>query len=345
MDRKYSDMASELSGKGRYGDSMLMHVNPIEVEALDSTVPGGLPRNPDTGMPEAWIQLLIPMAMGAIGGGVTAAANDQPIWKGILAGAGMGAVTGGIGIAATTPAAATTATAAPIVSELAVAPTLGTNFLSTTAGQAAATQAPGLMATQAAPNLLASQTGNFLGEAALAEQSLASMGSELASNPLLGVESLATQSTPLAGDASALSKLGITPESLPAVESVGGIEGIGEGIGSYDPSIGKIEMEPLLPTQPSQPIEPSMLDTAGDFKDRFIKQLKNPVDAEGKAMEYGLGDYIDNPLHAMAAIGGTDMLVPYEEEEEGYPSSNREGVWASGYGDYDRNIGPSWGRY
>ena len=38
-----------LASKGRYGDTMLMHVNPKEVAGL-----GGLTINPETGLPEAF---------------------------------------------------------------------------------------------------------------------------------------------------------------------------------------------------------------------------------------------------------------------------------------------------
>ena len=138
---------------------------------------------------------------------------------------------------------------------------------------------------------------------------------------------------PLTGQELAVNELGFTPKSLDPIQS----------IGSPNPA-------PPVELSPVEPLGPVTEPTAGtgveeSFKDRFIEQLKNPVDAEGKAMEYGLGEYMDEPWHGMASVAGTDMLLPYEEEEEYYPSSGREGVWASGYGDYDSGVGPSWGRY
>ena len=44
-----------ITSKGRYGDTMLMHVNPIEVEALAQNVP--LTINPDTGLPVSYTHL------------------------------------------------------------------------------------------------------------------------------------------------------------------------------------------------------------------------------------------------------------------------------------------------
>jgi len=48
--------AERLAAQGRYGDSMLVHMNPDEVQGIASLVPGGqLSTNPQTGQPEAWI--------------------------------------------------------------------------------------------------------------------------------------------------------------------------------------------------------------------------------------------------------------------------------------------------
>ena len=52
--------AEELASYGRYGDSMLVHMNPVEVEGIASLTPGGLTTNPVTGQPEAFA-FLIPM--------------------------------------------------------------------------------------------------------------------------------------------------------------------------------------------------------------------------------------------------------------------------------------------
>jgi hypothetical protein len=51
---KDKPLADALAAKGRYGDSILVHMNPIEVAGLASLSPTGeLTTNPDTGQPEA----------------------------------------------------------------------------------------------------------------------------------------------------------------------------------------------------------------------------------------------------------------------------------------------------
>jgi len=59
--------AQELASKGRFGDTMLMHVNPIEVQMLHENSPGGLTINPETGQPEAFLPLLAGLAAGYLG--------------------------------------------------------------------------------------------------------------------------------------------------------------------------------------------------------------------------------------------------------------------------------------
>ena len=54
--------------KGRRGDNTLVHVNPMELKALDNMAPGGLTRNPYTGLPEAFKLKDILPALGAVAG-------------------------------------------------------------------------------------------------------------------------------------------------------------------------------------------------------------------------------------------------------------------------------------
>ena len=63
-----SPVADELASRGRYGDSMLLHVRPDELQGLASL--GTLTINPDTGLPEAFsFKSLLP-AIGSIAGGL-----------------------------------------------------------------------------------------------------------------------------------------------------------------------------------------------------------------------------------------------------------------------------------
>ena len=49
-------MANEMAGYGRYGDSMLVHMNPMEVQGIAALSPTGeLTTNPVTGQPEAFL--------------------------------------------------------------------------------------------------------------------------------------------------------------------------------------------------------------------------------------------------------------------------------------------------
>ena len=55
-----------IASKGRYGDTMLMHVNPMEVNAIAQQVP--LTINPETGQPEAFLPFIAPVLGGLVGG-------------------------------------------------------------------------------------------------------------------------------------------------------------------------------------------------------------------------------------------------------------------------------------
>ena len=92
--------ANDLAKYGRYGDSMLVHMNPAEVQGIASLSPTGqLTTNPVTGQPEAFLPFLAPLiaqfvpgALGAVGlGGLGAAAAGAP---GLTAALTSGLMTG-----------------------------------------------------------------------------------------------------------------------------------------------------------------------------------------------------------------------------------------------------------
>jgi len=91
------DTAQNLASKGRYGDTMLMHVTPDEVRGL-SSLRGGVTINPETGLPEAFGDPLTMALLGAAIGGVgSAATGGDPIKGAILGGIGgflPGAISG-----------------------------------------------------------------------------------------------------------------------------------------------------------------------------------------------------------------------------------------------------------
>ena len=105
-------LAQGLASLGRYGDSMLMHVSPAEVEglsALGKMTGHKLHTNPHTGMPEAFdfgsfLASLLPTAAGFMMGGPagaalgiksgTAAATLAPIAAGMATGAAVAGAKG-----------------------------------------------------------------------------------------------------------------------------------------------------------------------------------------------------------------------------------------------------------
>ena len=91
------NQVNNVAAQGRYGDTMLMHVNPNEVKGLAQL--GALSLNPSTGLPEAFsLRDILPIVasiaggmfggpMGAaLGSGLTTAAVEGDLKKGLFAG-------------------------------------------------------------------------------------------------------------------------------------------------------------------------------------------------------------------------------------------------------------------
>ena len=92
-----------VAAQGRYGDSMLLHVNPAEVKGLASAMP--ITVNPQTGQPEAFLPFLAPIFGSMLGGsllagstlgGLASAGLSKAAAAGIGAGLAQTAVTGDI---------------------------------------------------------------------------------------------------------------------------------------------------------------------------------------------------------------------------------------------------------
>ena len=79
--------AERLADQGRYGDSMMVHMNPTEVQVLNQMAPGGLTRNPQTGQPEAFAFLAPLIASMASKAGIlgTTGLLAKPVVAGALA--------------------------------------------------------------------------------------------------------------------------------------------------------------------------------------------------------------------------------------------------------------------
>ena len=79
-------MAEQMAQQGRYGDSMMVHMNPIEVAGIASLSPTGqLTTNPMTGQPEAFLPFLAPL-LGSLAG------------SSLLTGTTLGGLTGALGL-------------------------------------------------------------------------------------------------------------------------------------------------------------------------------------------------------------------------------------------------------
>jgi len=130
------EQTKNVAAQGRFGDSMLLHVNPAEVKGLAQAMP--ITINPQTGQPEAFLPFLAPiigsiggsalltglggagvagaglssLAASAIGSGLAQYAVTGDLKKGLLAGLtgyGIGSALQGAGAAAKAGEAATAA--------------------------------------------------------------------------------------------------------------------------------------------------------------------------------------------------------------------------------------------
>ena len=100
--RPMEPMAQQMAQQGRYGDSMLVHMNPVEVAGIASLSPtGSLTTNPMTGQPEAFLPFLAPLLGSMFGstllGSAGAALGTGTIGTALTAAAGNSALAGAIG--------------------------------------------------------------------------------------------------------------------------------------------------------------------------------------------------------------------------------------------------------
>ncbi len=92
MAQNLKKTAQKMKKKGRFGDSELVHVNPIEKKMLEDMAGGVKSKNPDTGLDEHFWSILIPAGIGALTGAMNGGG-----FKGALKGALLGGATGGLG--------------------------------------------------------------------------------------------------------------------------------------------------------------------------------------------------------------------------------------------------------
>jgi hypothetical protein len=97
-------MANQMAQYGRYGDSMLVHMNPVEVQGIAALSPtGSLTTNPVTGQPEAFLPFLAPLLGSALGTKLLAGAALPSILGGGAISSGLaGAIGSGLATTAAT---------------------------------------------------------------------------------------------------------------------------------------------------------------------------------------------------------------------------------------------------
>jgi len=96
------NMANNMATYGRYGDSMLVHMNPAEVQGIAALSPtGSLTTNPVTGQPEAFLPFLAPLLGSMFGstilGGLGSALGTGALGSALTSVAGNAALSGAIG--------------------------------------------------------------------------------------------------------------------------------------------------------------------------------------------------------------------------------------------------------
>lgn len=93
----YQGVANNLAQYGRYGDSMLVHMNPVEVQGLASLSPTGkLTTNPVTGQPEAFLPFLAPLLGSFLGSSLLTGAGAGVLGAAGLSSAAAGAIGSGL---------------------------------------------------------------------------------------------------------------------------------------------------------------------------------------------------------------------------------------------------------
>ena len=190
--------AKELANLGRYGDSVLVHMNPEEVRMMAAMNPG-MTTNPQTGLPEAFLPFLAPLLAAGSAAAAPAAAAALPAAAAAIpaaASAALPAAASALPAAASAalPAAASAlpsaAAALPAAAGAAIpaaAPTAGAALAPTlTAATPAAMVAPEVGAAALSPTLTGATapglTGGALGVPTAAEA--AAPVAEVATQPV-----------------------------------------------------------------------------------------------------------------------------------------------------------------
>lgn len=330
--RQYEDLANRVSSLGRGPDTTMIHVAPLELEVLDQMTPGGLSTNPHTGKKEAlwWFAPLLGAVLGGTMGGITAKKRDIPLWKGILMGAGTGAVsgavTGGLGSVMSPTAQVST----ELVKEGVVQ--AGTELAKGAVVESAKSLGENV-ALESAKNLGQNIAPEVLSSAQMAslEGGIGQFANPLASTPYtppVGASSLGnsvTESLQVAtGNAGQVSS--------PVASEFGSTLGGEEFLTQADAT-----------TYAGSAPQVSTLDPAQALQ---LEEMVNPAQSFGEQMGQGLGEYARNPMHAIAALGATEQVLPkYKEDNpwgDAFDTGDYDPYWEDEVGGYDHSSGPYW---
>ena len=257
-------MAQSLASQGRYGDTMLVHMNPVEVAGLDAYTRrmggGGLTVNPRTGQPEAFLPMLLGLGLQGLGmtalqaglaTGIGTAVATKDLGKGLMAGLGAyGGADIGSGLSA---AGATTST---------VAPTAGADIV---AGASQATPVAGLPGAAPVSPLSAATTPSIAttGPASMAPN----IGPQLGASTASPLSSAVSQGSAMAQQASltaptggfaemgrGFQALGTEPGRAAFMKSVGGGSGLATDIG-----FGALSSDALTGSRGAGGMSPSLI--------------------------------------------------------------------------------------
>lgn len=86
------EQTRNVAAQGRYGDSMLLHVNPAEVKGLSQALP--ITVNPQTGQPEAFLPFIAPFIGSSLGGMLATKIGAGALGAALLPAIGGGLATG-----------------------------------------------------------------------------------------------------------------------------------------------------------------------------------------------------------------------------------------------------------
>jgi hypothetical protein len=235
-------MAQSLASQGRYGDTMLVHMNPVEVAGLDAYTRkmggGGLTVNPRTGQPEAFLPFLLGLGLQGLGmtalqaglaTGIGTAVATKDLGKGVLAGLGafggadVGAGLGSAGATSATSAVPATAGADIVAGASQATPVAGLpGFPSQTVGELGQT----VGAAPASGNLLQSAVTQppplppTLGPASMAPMA-PNVGPQLGVSTASPLSSAVSQGSAMAQQASLTAPTGGFPEMGRGIEALG----------------------------------------------------------------------------------------------------------------------------